>query len=168
MDKETSFTITKTKPGFTLFRLIGLLTGLLLYFAINPYVGLLIMLISAIYSLTSTGKEIDTNNKCFRDYRKLGSFTYGKWENLPQIQYIAVVRMLQGKKTFHASSVSIVQTATDEYVYVLNLVLNAEKNETMKLYEGSLQASVGLALKLGEMMKLRVLDFTTPDHKWIR
>ena len=168
MKSATSFIITKIKPGFTLFRLIGLLIGLLLYFAINPYTGLSLMVISAIYSLTSTGKEINTSKKSIRDFRKLGKLTYGKWIDLPPIKYIAVVRMLRGKKSFHASSVSIVQMATDEYVYVLNLVVDPVKNDTIKLLEGSLNESISSALKLGEMLNLKVLDFTTPDHKWIR
>lgn len=168
MKKKRGFLFLRTKPGFTPLRLIGLIVGLLIFFAINDYFGLTIMLISSIFTLTSSGKEIDTIGLRTRNFTSLGNLFYGKWEKLPQIKYIAVVRMLQGKKSFHASSVSIIQVPTDQYVYQLNFVVDVEKKEIIKLCEGEMTATIGQALQLGEMMNLRVLDFSTPDHKWIR
>lgn len=166
MKKKQTIKIPRINPGFTIYRFIILCIGLLVFF-FNDYAGFAIIILASIVSLTSAGWEIEGTTSLIRSYRALGPVTIGKWYSLPKIEYIAVVRMIQGKKTFHASSVSIVHVPTDEYTYHLNLVINPHKNDVIKLTAGSMDRMVELAIVLGKQMNLKVLDFTTPQHKWI-
>lgn len=163
----TSYKITRIKPGFTFYRFIGLLLGLLIFYTVNDLIGLLLLFIAGIFALTSAGKEVDCLNKRVRNYTALGNLTFGNWETLPPIEYIAVVRMVKGKKSFHASSVSVVQVPSNEYIYQLNLVINPQKQQIHKIFSGESSEALNHALELGKAMNLKVLDFTTPNHKWI-
>lgn len=165
---NTSYKIIKIKPGFTIYRFIGLILGLLIFYTINEIGGLLLLFISGVFALTTSGKEIDFASRKIRNYTSLGNLTFGSWDNLPKIEYIAVVRMIKGKKKFHASSVSVVQEPSTDYLYHLNFVVNPHKQETYKIcnYDEGEQA-LKHALELGKSMNLKVLDFTTPNHKWI-
>lgn len=165
---NSSYKIVRVKPGFTIYRFIGLLIGLLIFYTVNDLAGLLLLFISGVFALTSSGKEINTDTRKIRNYTALGNLTYGTWKNLPKIEYIAVVRMIKGKKKFHASSVSVVQEPSNDYLYHLNFVVNPHKQETYKIcnYDECEQA-LKHALELGKSMNLKVLDFTTPNHKWI-
>ena len=166
MKEKLTVKIPRVTPGFTIYRFLILCIGLLLFF-LNEYIGLFIIIISAISSLSSAGLEIQPTTNVMRSYRSIGTFTIGRWNTLPKIEYIAVVRMIQGKKTFHASSVSIVQVPTNEHIYHLNFVLNPNKNDIIKLSAGSSEKMIEIALLLGKQMNLKVLDFTTPQHKWL-
>ncbi len=158
--------IPRIKPGFTIYRFLLLCVGLLTFF-LHEYSGLALIVLTSILSLTSSGREINTTTLKYRSYRALGSIMIGIWKELPKTEYIAVVRMIQGKKTFHASSVSIVQVPTNDFVYHLNLVINPQKNQVLKIADGSMEQMLDIAILLGKKMNLKVLDFTSPQHKWI-
>lgn len=167
MATTNSFKIERTKPGFTIYRFIGLLLGLALFYLANEWIGVGVMVLAGVIALTSTGKEIDPLTNRMRDFISIDKWSIGKWDALPEIKYIAVVRMVKAKKKFHVSSVSIVQERSDERVYQLNLVVNPHKNNVIRLSVGEMQDSLNQAVVLGKMMNLKVLDFTTPEHKWI-
>lgn len=165
---DTSFKIIRVKPGFSIYRFIGLSLGLLIFYTVNDLAGLLLLFISGVFALTTSGKEINTSTHKIRNFTALGNLTYGTWEKLPKIEYIAVVRMIKGKKKFHASSVSVVQEPSNDYLYNLNFVINPHKQETYKICSfDECEKALSHGLELGKSMNLKVLDFTTPNHKWI-
>lgn len=162
-----TYKFVRIKPGFTVYRFLLLLIGLALFYLVNQYIGLTVLFTAGIFSLTTVGKEIDPKKRRMRDFTALGNLSTGKWINLPKIEYIAVVRMIKGKKSFHASSATIVQVPSNEYIYQINFVIDPQKQNVIKVFSNESISTLNQAIELGKMMNLKILDFTTPQHKWI-
>ena len=156
----------KKRFTFSLFFYFGLV--LYLYLSINFTVGVIATFIVVSLLSMREGVEIEFEKERYRSYTTLFGHTFGKGKPLPNIQYVTAVRVLQSSKRYQASSAQYVQKVSfKNYKYNVNLAVDG-KQRVIKLWTLSHENALKEALKIGEALDLKVLDYTTPEKNWVR
>lgn len=123
-----------------------------------------IVLISLSYVLLRTeGSEINLDSKMYRKVFSIVGINIGKWEHLPDLEYISVFATEENTAVW-ASSASM---NISEGVYVLNLF--SKTNRKYEIYTSyNKKDAFDKASDIAEILMIDLLDATvTGDFKWV-
>ncbi|MCK4989929.1 MAG: hypothetical protein KAS29_05565 [Bacteroidales bacterium] len=151
------------------FKVISPLMVLLtVAFMINgEYIGGSICFVLGVLSAFSfQGIIIDTAGKRFMKYDRFLKFNIGGWKPLPIPSYVTVVRINISSRRTAPSYIVGPQDKKGARAFKVNLVVEG-KMRYIGICRGSLENMTKEALRLGEYLQLRVLDYTTHEKKWI-
>ncbi len=93
---------------------------------------------------------------------------FGKWEEIPELDYVTVVRVGMTSKKFQASSNLYVQSPASTFQYQINIATKDNKQRIIKILICDKENAINEAIKIGEDLKLNVLDYTKPESRWIK
>ncbi|WP_430411435.1 hypothetical protein [Kordia sp.] len=147
--------IIKTIFGVFIFS-IGALSIL-----VGGYYGFIVCGIS-VFFLHKDGTEIDLKIEKYRTFIEVLGFRFGKWEDLPEIEYVSV---------FSTTETITVRSRTAEAnvksdVIVLNLFYNG--NHRIKAYTTkNKEDAFKVAKQMAEVLKIDILDATEGESKWL-
>lgn len=136
------------------------LVGVTLLFLGNLY-GILFMVVSLLFFNTE-GSEIDLETKKYRVFKENLGFRFGKWEELPAIEYVSVFNVTETMvvKDF------VKETKVKNDVIVLNLFYNG--NHRIKAYTTKdKEDAFRVAKQIADILKIDILDATEVESKWI-
>ena len=164
MDALTSYHYEKYS-----FKIITPLLGLLGFaFLVNGEFigGPIFVVLGALSAFSFQGIIIDIAGKRYMKYDRFLKFKIGGWKILPSPSYVTIVRInLSSQRTAPAPFVAP-EDKKGARAYKVNLVVEG-KTRFLGICRGSRDAMTREALRLGNLMQLRVLDYTTHEKKWI-
>ena len=146
---------------FVFLGYIGIVAGIYLLVVLNFW-GLLLLLASTFVSFSFAAIQIDFDNNSYREYYGIFYLKFGKWNILPEIQYVTVFndRFVQ---EMHVASISGTQTIKDVKI---NLVV--AKNSYISIGKFKSKSE---AMKAGRLLaislKTKLLDYTGAQPEWV-
>lgn len=151
------------------FKVITPLMALLtIAFLVNGgyIVGPICFVLGMLSAFSYQGIIIDTTAKRYMKYDRFLKFNIGGWKDLPVPSYVTVVRINLSSRRTGPTPMIGPQDHKGARAFKLNLVVEG-KMRFIGICRGSLEGMTKEALRLGEHMQLRVLDYTTHEKKWI-
>jgi len=137
-------------------------------FLVNgEYIGGPICFVLGVLSAFSfQGIIIDPVERRFMKYDRFLKFRIGGWKPLPVASYVTVVRINLSSRRSAPSPIVVPQDKKGVRAFKVNLVVEG-KMRFIGICRGSLENMTKEALRLGEYLQLRVLEYTTHEKKWI-
>lgn len=151
------------------FRVMTLLLGLMafMFLMYAQYIGASISLVfGVLFTISYTGIRIDTVKQRYMKYDRFTKLRIGKWESLPKPSYVTLVRIKLSNVRSMASPMVTPEPGKRSRSYKVNLVVEGDRR-FIAVCRGPKEKMTQEALKLGRVMDLRVLDYTTHEKKWI-
>lgn len=146
------------------FVILGyLLIGIGIYFLIiNNWIGIIMIPAGFIFSFLFINQDLDIDNRKTREYFGFLGMKFGKWKDIPEVEYVTVFqeRMIQGKNVVSISSYH------SEESYMVDLIISPKERISAAKYVDKEKAiEKGMALALAFNCKL--LDYTSGKAKWV-
>ncbi len=151
------------------FKIISPLMVLLtVAFLVNgQYIGGPICFVLGVLSAFSyQGIIIDTTTQRYMKYDRFLNFRIGGWKDLPVASYVTIVRINLSSRRTAPTPIIGPQDKKGVRAFKVNLVVEG-RMRFIGICRGSLEKMTTEALRLGEQLQLRVLDYTTHEKKWI-
>lgn len=139
--------------GLAAVGLFSLFSGLII--AIVPlFVGC--------YFFKSKGVEFNFKNKKFRYITSWMGLIFGKWQSLPEIEYISVFKSEEKTRVW----VSTASTVVSDTITKVNLFYNG--NHKIKAYKtSSIDDAFKKAKEIAGLLKVDILDATKRESEWL-
>ncbi|RPI44018.1 MAG: hypothetical protein EHM46_03370 [Bacteroidetes bacterium] len=145
--------------------LMGLVAAI--FIAYNEYTGAGISALLGILMLFSyQGIIVDRETMRYLKYDRFLRFRIGRWEPLSPPSYVTVVRINLSSMRNLPSPLVLPDNSKNAKSYKVNLVVEGAERY-VNICRGPLDEMVSEALRLGKILEVRVLDFTTHEKKWI-
>jgi len=151
------------------FKIISLLMALItIAFLVNgEYIGgSICFVVGILLAFSYQGVIIDMAGKRYMKYDRFLNFKIGGWKALPSISYVTVVRINLSSRRIGPTPIVVPQDKKGARAFKVNLVVEG-KTRYISICRGSLEKMTREALRLGEHLQIRVLDYTTHEKKWI-
>ena len=140
--------------GITLFILgiFGTLTNI--FSLVLSGIGVFLML--------QEGSEIDLASKKYREIYSVLSLSFGKWKDLPEIEYVSIFKTKENKKVQGMGA----SASFSNNIYKLNLFY--DRNQKIEAYRtDNLDDAFENAKYLSEVLNINILDATKRESKWL-
>lgn len=99
----------------------GILTVGVLITLGNPIIGLLVVLVGGFISFTSTGIQIDVENKKYKHYSSYYGIKQGQWKTLDSYPCLAILQSRQSSTTHSIGNISSITNSENYYdIYLLD------------------------------------------------
>ncbi len=151
------------------FRLFSPLLGLmaLIFFLYGELAGGFISTaLGILVSFSYQGTEIDPARHRYRKYDRFLWLKIGRWEALSTPSYVTIVRINLSSSRSLPSPLALPDNRKMAKSYKINLVVEG-RERYMTICRGRLEPMKQEALRLGEFLGIRVLDYSTHEKKWI-
>jgi len=151
------------------FKFISPLMALItIAFLVNgEYIGgSICFVVGALAAFSYQGVIIDMAGKRYMKYDRFLNFKIGGWKALPSPSYVTVVRINLSSRRIGPTPIVVPQDKKGARAFKVNLVVEG-KTRYISICRGSLEKMTREALRLGEHLQIRVLDYTTHEKKWI-
>lgn len=139
--------------GLVLLGIISLVSG--------QYMGYMFLGLS-LYFLKKNGIQFNLENKTYRNTVSLFGLVYGKWQQLPDIEYVSVFKSTQTSRVW----VSTASTNVTRTSIKVNLFYNTNQKIEAFVTDSATDA-FKVAKQIATVLNLDVLDATTRDTKWL-
>lgn len=161
MDSIISY--TREIPIFKRILSITLmLVGLYIFMFENIFVGIMMFVIGLNLFVTE-GSEINLSAKTYRKVKSILGAKFGKWEPIPQFEYVSVFKTREGTEV--SSMGATIGTFKNEVIF-LNLFYKNNRHFTcFKTEDRSEAFQVAEHLKMA--LNIDILDATGPEKKWL-
>lgn len=156
----------KKRFNITLFLIFSF--ELALFYAVSYVLGGISILLTIGILLIKSGIEIDLDNERMRDYVSIFGIELGTWTNIPKLKYISIVRVKLKRKSFKFSAVTFGQSSSNKSMFNVNLITEDKRKRYIKVLSAEKEESITTAIKIAELLELKVLDYTSFEKKWIR
>ena len=150
------------------FRMITLLLVLLafIFLVYSEFIGaILSVAIGILFTSSYQGVRIDAENRRYMKYDRFFNLRIGRWEPLPEPEYVTLVRINLSSRRTVPSPIVMPETKLSKS-FKVNLVVKDDRRY-ISICRGNITSMKEEALKLGRELDIRVLDYTTHEKKWI-
>ena len=168
MKKEKPYQIIETQPETSSLIMVFLGVVLIIWLTSNYLLGIFIAILGLAVTFMPSGFIIDKKNHKIKKVNYLLGIPIGKWKEMPNIQYISLLRVIRKGKRRQSPAPVFASNISDQYMYQINLIIKEERMKPFRLISTSRDHAIKEGLKLGEYLNLKVFDMTTPKKKWIR
>ncbi len=145
-------------------RIIAIAISILMMIFIQFPSGIFLLILTGISYFISPGFEINTKKNRYHTALCIFGWYIGIWKKLPPIEYVTVVGIritgiviippfIEKGMNVKEFNINLIVDHPIRYINIISL----DKKDALKV-----------ALEIGESLDLKVLDFTTPNEKWIR
>lgn len=128
--------------------------------------GFISLVLGILVSFSYQGITIDPEQNRYRKYDRFLKLHIGRWEPLPPPSYVTMVRINLSSFRNLPSPLALPDDRKSAKSYKVNLVVEG-KERYIPVCRGKLEPMRKEALRLGKLLGIRVLDFSTPEKKWI-
>jgi hypothetical protein len=128
--------------------------------------GSILMLIAALSAISFRGVIIDRENQKYMKYDRFLNVRIGKWDSLSKPSYVTVVRINLSDRRIGPAPMVMPEDKKGAKAYKVNLVVEGDERY-IPVCRGPLEKMTREALRLGEHLHVRVLDYSTHEKKWI-
>jgi len=155
----------KKRFNITLFLIFSF--ELALFYSVSYVLGGISILLTIGILVIKSGIEIDLDNERMRDYVSIFGFELGPWTSIPKLKYISVVRVKLKRKSFKFSADTFGQSSSNKLMFNVNLITEDKRKRYIKVLSAEKEESIATAIKIAELLELKVLDCTSFEKKWI-
>jgi hypothetical protein len=161
--------IKKEQQAAPLIMLVSIagIAGVFLAFAAvdtsQTIIGILMAIFSALLITVKTEIYLDTDNNSILAKRTVLFIKKEKRTPLPEIQYIAVLKV----KTSQNLNVASITTSVSDVTFNINLIFKDPKQRFFKLHSAQKESALKLALEISEKIHKPVLDNTAGEKRWL-
>lgn len=151
------------------FRVITLLLALMAFafLVYSEYIGAGISLVlGVLFTISYSGISIDPAKQKYIKYDRFFRLRIGRWQVLPKPSYVTLVRVNLSNKRNMASPIVTPQPGKASRAIKVNLVVEGDQRY-INICRGTKEKMTEEALKLGKILGVRVLDYTTREKTWI-
>lgn len=151
------------------FRVISLLMALIAFtFLFNTvYIGAgICFVLAGLLSISYQGVIIDLPGNRYMKYDRFLSLRIGSWKILSKPSYVTIVRIKLSNRRSAPSPIVAPEDKKGARAFKVNLVVDGDERY-IPICHGPRQKMTLEALRLGNYLQLRVLDYTTHEKKWI-
>jgi hypothetical protein len=139
----------------------------LIFLIYAQYLGATIAFVLGILLVFSyQGIIIDAAEGKYLKYDRFLHLKVGRWESLSTPSYVTVVRINLSSRRTAPSPVVVPEDTRGARAYKLNLVVEGDER-FISICRGAREPMLHEAVRLGEYLGVRVLDYTTHEKKWI-
>ena len=122
----------------------------------------LVPLFIGLYLLIQDGVELDYERKRYRRVKSLFGITLGKWQPLPDIEYISVFKTTETTTVWASSASANVSS------FVVKVNLFYDTNQKIEIYDSkNLDDAFLKAKQIASVLNIAVLDATSRETKWL-
>lgn len=115
-----------------------------------------------VFMLLIEGSEFDFTDRKYRKTKSILGFTIGKWQPLPEIEYVSVFKTTETTTLRQTSAEANVKTE----VIKLNLFYeNNKRIETYRTYD--IEDAFKKAKDIATLLNVDILDATEKESKWL-
>ena len=161
----------KKESGSNKFPLLILLIGGAIMFVdatLARIGGLIVILLGMVSMYLRSGVQLDLTIHQYRKYMKLGWMYFGKWQPLPETEYVAIVRMRLSQIKFTPSQASFTQDDSGFlHNYNINLIFRNSTLRYLTIYTGDIDDTMPLAKTMAREMQTQLYDCSTSQKKWV-
>lgn len=164
MDQTGFYTYEKYQ-----FRMFSLLFALMtfIFLANSEFIGAGISFsLGVVLTISYQGVKIDPVKKLCLKYDRFLWFKIGKWKPMSPPSYVTIVRINLSSQRNMPSPLVLPDDKKGAKAFKVNLVVEGDERY-INICRGSLENMCAEALRLGQHLGIRVLDFSTPEKKWI-
>jgi len=150
------------------FRIFTLLLALMvvIFLVYSEFIGASVSMVLAILTVFSyQGIIIDPVKGKYLKYDRFMWIRIGQWTPLSTPSYVTIVRINLSSSRNLPSPLVMPDTKSAK-TFKVNLVVEGDQRY-VAICRGSRAEMVAEAMKLGQLLKIRVLDYTTHEKKWI-
>lgn len=122
----------------------------------------LVFIVASVYFFQTDGIEIDLIRKKYRKTINIFSLTFGKWKELPEIEYISVFKTTKSSRVW----VSSASTKVTNSIVKVNLFYNTNQKIEAYVADDASDAFV-VAKQIASALNIDVLDATSRETKWL-
>ena len=128
-------------------------------------VGLFFFVLTIMSFSYKSGLEI-TKASQIRNYISIFGHSFGKWTNIPEIEYVSVVRLNQNK--WIATGGFLGQKQSNNKIYNVRLIPKSNNSRAIKLISTSKEKALAYAIEIGNLIDIKVLDYSESNSKWVK
>ena len=148
----------------TQFVILGyLLIGFGIYFLIRyDWVGFIMIPAGMVFSFLIINQKFDLENKKYREYYGFLGLKFGKWKDIPGIEYVTVFleRSVQGKNV-----VSISSYHAEENFKIDLIISKTERIEAGQ--EKDRETALEKGKEIAKALNKKLLDYTSGKPVWV-
>jgi hypothetical protein len=145
-----------------MFGFVLVVIGGYLVFKSN-WLGLIAVVVGLPMLFAVVGIQIDLDQKLYREFYGLLNFRFGKWQQLPPIDYITIYVERYGQR----GSVASIDNVSKYSKVKVSLI--AEKNIRYDAgFFDTKEKALRIAIFLAKTLNTKLLDYTTRDPRWIK
>lgn len=164
--------LQRKKEGTSKFSLFLLLIGGAIMFVDNIFAriaGVSVILLAMVTVYARSGTQLNLEAKLFRKYVRLAWIYFGKWERLPDIEYVAIIRMRLSQLKFTPSQAGFTQNENSLlHNYNVNLIFVKDSPlRYLTIYTGDIDDTMQTARDMARTLKTDLYDCSTSQKKWI-
>lgn len=135
--------------------------GIVMLFSTGSFMALIFVVIGLGLNVAE-GSDINLSNKEFRTFHSLFGIKIGKWEPIPNFEYVSVFKTKESQ-TVRALSAEATQTYD---IILVNLFYN--KNKHLTFYKtNNKQKAFEVAEHFKLALEIDILDATESEKKWL-
>lgn len=146
------------------FRYVGfalLIAGVIMLISMN-YFGIGFIVIGPAFFLLKTGIRINFGERSFQEYRGVFGLYFGKWEKLPEIEYVTVYRETESQ----GMNVQSISGWNIDTRYNTDLIF-PEPHRLKVINFPDKTAAMEAGKLLAEKLQTRLLDYTSHEPVWM-
>ncbi|WP_299105962.1 hypothetical protein [uncultured Winogradskyella sp.] len=121
-----------------------------------------IFIAASLYFFQTNGIEINLTTKTYRKTINILSLSFGKWLDLPDIEYVSVFKTTTSSRVW----VSSASTKVTNTVIKVNLFYNTNQKIEAFVADNTKDA-FEVAKQIASALEVDVLDATSRDTKWL-
>ncbi|MEN8230555.1 MAG: hypothetical protein ABFS38_20520 [Bacteroidota bacterium] len=151
------------------FRVFCLVLALLafIFLVYSEFIGASISLVlGVLLSFSYQGIKIDPGKRIFIKYDRFLWLRIGQWQPMSTPSYVTIVRINLSSRRSGPSAIVLPEDKMGAKSYKVNLVVEGDERY-INICRGSLENMTTEALRLGNHLNIRVLDYSTHEKKWI-
>ena len=115
-----------------------------------------------VFMLLIEGSEFNFTDRKYRKIKSILGFTIGKWQPLPEIEYVSVFRTTETTTLRQTSAEANVKTE------VIKLNLFYENNKRIEAYRTyDIEDAFKKAKDIATLLTVDILDATEKESKWL-
>lgn len=124
------------------------------------------LLLGILLSFSYQGIKIDPDSGRFLKYDRFLWIRIGRWETMSAPSYVTIARINVSSSKSLPSPLALPDGKKGAKSYKVNLVVEGDERY-INICRGSLEEMTSEALRLGNHLNLRVLDYSTHEKQWI-
>jgi hypothetical protein len=144
-----------------MFGFILIALGAYMVFKMN-YFGVVSMVVGLPMLLASIGIQIDFDNKSYREFYGLSEIRFGKWQQLPPIDYVTIYIEHYAQR----GSVASIDNVSRYSKIKVSLIISPTQRFDAGFFD-SKEKAVEAGKMIARNFNTRLLDYTDKEPKWV-
>ena len=148
-------------PQFQVFGFILIVLGGYLLVTAN-WLGLIPLVVGLVLFLSTVGIQIDFSQPAHREYYGIFGFKFGKWKELPPVEYVTVFIEQYAQRGSLLTIDNINKFSKVKVSLIVSRTIRFDGG-----YFNSKEKAIQAGLLIAKKLKVELLDYTGKEPEWI-